>query len=442
MVDLALRRRRACRRQAAASGTTYFREITTVGIKASKELFLAGIVAAFLAVPATAGTWNPTASDNSGNTAGGTGALPENSANLFNTAFGYYALGAVTNGGSDTAFGTSALGANTSGAANTAVGDGALGYNTTGSNNTAVGLNALFYVSTGQFNTGTGSNALGWNNTGSGNTATGYGALGGAGVIYGINEPPAGTSSYNTAAGYYSLIQSTTGGYNVGNGSWSLYGMTSGIGNVGVGTYSLYSNSTSSLNTAVGIGSLYETTGGDNIGVGQYAGYYNTSGSYNIDIGNYGQSSDANTIRVGTSGYQTKAFIAGISGVNLSGGGSEVYINSSGQLGTVNSSARYKQDIADMADESTALSKLRPVTFDYKSDPTHEKQYGLIAEEVAAVYPNLVVRNTDGQIESVRYYELAPMLLNEMQKQQKTIQEQQAAIQQLSDRLARLESGR
>lgn len=394
-------------------------------IKTSKALFLASIVAAFSAGPVAAGTYNPTASDSKGNTAGGTSALPAPSANgaNFNTAFGAWSLGVLTSGSSDTAFGSSALGADTTGMANTAVGGGALGYDTTGSNNTAVGVDALFFVSTGQYNTGTGSMANAYNN-GSGNTATGYGAMGGPGVLYGISQPPPNVSSYNTATGYYSLIQTTSGGYNVGEGAWSQYNTTSGTANIGVGAFALYSN----------------TSGSNNIGIGEFADYYSTTGSYNIDIGNYGQSGESNTMRLGSSGSQTRTFIAGISGVNLNGGGSEVYINSSGQLGTVNSSARYKQDIADMAGESSALSKLRPVTFSYKSDPAHEKQYGLIAEEVAEVYPNLVVRNAEGQIESVRYYELAPMLLNEVQKQQKTIQDQQLAIQQLSERLAKLES--
>jgi hypothetical protein len=402
-----------------------------VRIKTSKLLFLAGIVTAFSAAPAVAGTYNPTASDNNWNTAGGTGALPQNQGTS-NTAFGIYALQVVTNGSANTALGTAAMYFNSSGNNNTAVGASTLNWNSSGSSNTAVGGSAMLENSTGQSNTAMGFNTLSTATTGNYNTAVGASAM--VGLTSNV------TASANTATGYSSLISYNTGGYNVGDGSWSLYNTTSGIGNVAVGSSSLYTNTSASMNTGVGIGTLYATTGSDNIGVGQYAGYYNTSGNYNIDIGNYGQSGDASTIRLGASGSQTRTFIAGISGVNLSGGGSEVYINSSGQLGTVNSSARYKQDIADMADESAALSKLRPVTFNYKSDPAHEKQYGLIAEEVAAVYPNLVVRNANGQIESVRYYELAPMLLNEMQKQQKTIRDQQAAIQQLSERLARLES--
>lgn len=180
----------------------------------------------------------------------------------------------------------------------------------------------------------------------------------------------------------------------------------------------------------------------------------NRNSRHNIDTGNQGAAGDANTLRIGD-GNQSKTFISGIAGVTLAGGGSQVVINSSGQLGVVASSARFKQDIADMGDDSAKLFDLRPVTFHYISDPTQEKQYGLIAEEVDKVDPDLVVRNPQGEIESVRYYELSPMLLNEAQKAHRELQSQkqmlaeqaeqihgqQKAIDALTRRLARLEGG-
>src|SRR5205085_12330821 len=119
-----------------------------------------------------------------------------------------------------------------------------------------------------------------------------------------------------------------------------------------------------------------------------------------------GSATESNVTRLGNT--QTSAFIAGVYGVTVSSG-LAVFINSSGQLGTVSSSARYKDDIRDMGNQSQRLQQLRPVTFHYKPDPNASQQYGLIAEEVAKVYPELVVRNKDGEVESVQYHQLIPM---------------------------------
>jgi trimeric autotransporter adhesin len=157
-----------------------------------------------------------------------------------------------------------------------------------------------------------------------------------------------------------------------------------------------------------------------------------------------GSSSDANTIRIGTPGTQTATFIAGVSGI-LSGGSeaTELAVNrTTGQVGVIPSSARFKRDIHDMGGASTDLMKLRPVTFRYKQDSQGPRQYGLIAEEVAKVYPELVVRDDKGEIESVQYRELIPLMLNEMQHQQATLTTLEAQNAALQARLERLEGGK
>jgi hypothetical protein len=168
-----------------------------------------------------------------------------------------------------------------------------------------------------------------------------------------------------------------------------------------------------------------------------------TTGSNNIHIGNVASLAEANTIRIGTVGTHTATFIAGISGATTSG--AAVFVNSSGQLGTITSSRRFKQDIADMGDTTSRLMRLRPVTFRYK--PEHDdgsklRQYGLIAEEVAAVYSGLVASAPDGKAQTVRYHFLAPMLLNEVQKQQRTIEAQTAELAKQTARMAELEQDR
>ena len=141
-----------------------------------------------------------------------------------------------------------------------------------------------------------------------------------------------------------------------------------------------------------------------------------------------------NTIRVGTQGHgdgqQNVTYIAGIYG-SIPSGGVPVYINSDGLLGTQPSSLRFKEQVRDMGDSTNALMKLRPVTFLYK--PEYYKgqrtlEYGLIAEEVANVYPDLVAYDNDGQPYSVRYQYLATMLLNEVQKQYRRAEKQSEVV--------------
>jgi len=313
-----------------------------------------------------------------------------------NFGAGLGALPQSITGTGDTALGDYALQVNTSGSFNTAVGNGALTSNTTGSSNTASGNGALFA-----------------NTAGSSNTASGYGAL--------VDNT---SGSANTAGGYDALSNNTTGNYNTATGNSAMFGNTTGLNNTGLGADTLYAN----------------ISGNNNIAVGYQAGY-NVLASNNIQIGNQGTGADSGTIRIGTPGTQTTAFIAGISTSNVTG--ATVQVSPGGQLGIAVSSRRYKEDIHDMGETSSGLMRLRPVTFRYKKafdDGSQPVQYGLIAEEVAEVYPDLVARSADGQIETVKYQLLDPMLLNELQKQNATITAQKEQIRTLEERLARIEA--
>ncbi len=245
-----------------------------------------------------------------------------------------------------------------------------------------------------------------------------------ASMDHGSNAAVAGgldnltTGQENTAVGG-ALAQITTSSYNTGVGSSEFFNMTA---------------SGSDANTAVGAEAFYSMTGGDhNIGLGYRAGYYTETGSYNIYIGNTGSSgvaSESGTIRIGDPMHQSSTYIAGIYNGNAVGG-SEVFVTSAGSLGTLSSSLRYKEDVADMGGASAGLMQLRPVVFHYRApydDDRHELQYGLIAEEVARIYPGLVQNDATGRPQSVRYHFLAPMLLNEVQKQRHDFADQAATI--------------
>ncbi len=188
-------------------------------------------------------------------------------------------------------------------------------------------------------------------------------------------------------------------------------------------------------NTALGSQALTNTTGGGNIGIGNFGGYNLTTGGDNIDIGHQGVAGESGTIRIGTPPNHTKAFVAGIRGVTTGVANAiNVVIDSNGQLGTISSSRRYKEDIADMGEASERLRALRPVTFRYKTpyaDGGKPIQYGLIAEEVAEVFPELAVRNAEGQPETVKYQDLTPLLLNEVQKLRAEKDELNARLEKL-----------
>ena len=326
----------------------------------------------------------------------------------------------------NTAMGTNALlNVNLSeyGCHNTASGEDALYSDTSGSYNTATGFSSLFSNTSGENNTAAGYESLYFNSTGSSNTANGYRTL------YANT-----TGSYNTASGYEALSSNTTAAYNTASGYGAL-NSNNGQSNTAAGYQAMYANTSGTNNTANGVHALgSNTSGSNNLAEGWHAGYNLTTGSNDIDLGNAGVAAESGAIRIGTAGTQTKAFIAGIYATSVSG--SAVVVNSAGQLGVVVSSERFKTDIAPMGSESAKLQALRPVTFHLKTDPQGAVQYGLIAEEVAKVYPELVIRNETGRIDGVRYDELAPMLLNEMQEQQKVAAAQAATIAAQDQRAA------
>jgi hypothetical protein len=211
---------------------------------------------------------------------------------------------------------------------------------------------------------------------------------------------------------------------------------TTGYRNTANGYQALFSNTTGGRNTAEGFQALYQNTGSNNVGLGFNAGYNLTTGSNNIHIGNFGDSADTNTIRIGRLGLQTRAFMQGIRGVTTANGNAiPVLIDSAGQLGTMSSSRRFKKQIKPIDQASEAILALKPVTFHYKSDDTGTPQFGLIAEEVAEVNPDLVVRDEKGEIYTVRYEAVNAMLLNEFLKAHRTVQGQQEEIDALKAEL-------
>ncbi len=378
----------------------------------------------------TAAVGNGTATAQVQNTAYGAYALISNTTGNFDSAFGYYALKANTTGNSNTAIGQAALQSNTTGNSNTAIGEGALAFNTTGNNNVANGWEALVANRTGRGNTASGYFALHANSSG------GYNAASGINALYSNT-----TGRNNTADGSSALYGNTTGIRNVAFGSNTLYKNTTGDYNHATGYQSLYSNTTGSNNSASGYAALYSnTTGSNNIAVGQFAGYFPTTGSNNIEIGNRGVAADNAVIRIGTQETQRTTYLAGVVGVNVIGG-VPVMVTATGQLGVVSSSRRYKEDIRSMGDTSDRLLKLRPVTFRYKQpneSGQKPEQYGLIAEEVAKVMPELVIYNEKGRPETVAYQTLTPLLLNELQREHGQLSTQGAELKALRAEVAEL----
>jgi Chaperone of endosialidase len=399
-----------------------------------------------------------------GNTAVGYAALGANQIGNYNTAAGLSALGNNT-ASNNTADGYQALAANVDGTNNTATGSNALTNNTDGGNNTANGFQALESNTTEWYNTANGASAL-QNNNGSDNTADGYQALllnttgydnTASGLLALANNT---TGNSNTADGVEALLLNTTGSYNTATGEGALYNNTTAIRNTATGYQALVLNTTGHDNTAVGYLALGNNTSGNyNTGIGQTALFNNptgssnialdgggllTTGSYNIDIGNLGVAGEANTIRIGTQGGgrlagQTAAYIAGINGAAVMG--VAVKVNSAGQLGTAPSSARFKEEIQPMDKASEVILALKPVSFRYKKkiDPDRMRQFGLAAEEVEKVNPDLVARDDQGKPYMVRYEAVNAMLLNEFLKEHRNVEEQQAMIADLKVTVARQE---
>lgn len=249
-------------------------------------------------------------------------------------------------------------------------------------------------------------------------------------------------NAQNTAYGTGALTAVTTGSGNVAFGNYALPKLTIGGTNVAIGDSTLYWSMNGFRNTALGYQALGSLRGGQsNIAIGALSGaaYYNDENA-NIVIANRGVAFENGAIRIGDARFQTSAYIAGISGSTASSGAA-VYVDTSGKLGTLPSSLRFKEDVKSMGDNSKALMQLHPVTFYYKQqydDGSHLAQYGLIAEEVAKVYPGLVQYDTDGQAVSVRYQFVNAMLLNEVQRQHHQITAQQVQIDRLENQVKTL----
>jgi hypothetical protein len=240
------------------------------------------------------------------------------------------------------------------------------------------------------------------------------------------------TGVQNTALGFQALERNIDGMDNTATGFRALVNST-GDSNVAIGWQALLGNTVADANTGVGTNALLNNVSGDrNIALGFLAGSNLTTGDDNIDIGNHGVAGEHETTRIGTTAVQTRAFIAGIRGVTVAGG-IGVVVGTNGQLGTTTSSVRFKDEIKPMDKASEAILALKPVTFRYKKelDPDGIPQFGLIAEQVEKVNPNLVARDADGKVNTVRYEAVNAMLLNEFLKEHRTVQEQQKEIDAL-----------
>jgi uncharacterized coiled-coil protein SlyX len=331
----------------------------------------------------------------------------------FNTAEGQNALFNVTTGVGNTAVGWFSLWSDTDGSYNTAVGAGTLLFNVgnqstgEGAQNTAIGTAALLFNTTGSANTASGVTALLNNAQGSANTANGWGAL-----SHNNGNPPDGSA--NTAVGAGALFSNTTGDSNMAIGENALVSNTTGSGNTAVGVRALDHNTEGNLNIAVGVNAGHDVVTAQNaicIGLNVFG----------ADVGD-------------------SCFIGNIFG-QTSASGAAVYVNSNHRLGTLTSSCRFKDDIKPMERVSEALFALKPVTFHYKKeiDPAGMQQFGLVAEQVEKVNPDLVVRDQEGKPYSVRYEQVNAMLLNEFLKEHRTVQEQKATIAELKSTVEKQE---
>jgi hypothetical protein len=328
-----------------------------------------------------------------------------------NLGVGYRALANAELAHWNVGVGSHALRTNVDGSNNTAVGAWALGSNVDGSHNTAVGERALRSNVSGEGNTAIGRLALESNRSGSLNTAAGEFSL--------LHN----TADLNSAFGAESLRSNTTGFQNTALGHAALRDNVTGRQNTAVGQAALLVNTSGSHNTAVGEDALRFTTGSRNIALGRYAGRAATTGSNNIFLGNIGASSDSATIRIGTLNTQAQVFVAGISNAAVSD--ADVMIDTStGRLGIATSSRRFKLDVEKMGEASRALLDLRPVTFRRRTqelgDPSR-LEFGLIAEEVAETFPELVIYDQESEPYAVRYHLLPSLMLNELQRQKRSI---------------------
>jgi hypothetical protein len=285
--------------------------------------------------------------------------------------------------------------------------------------NTAEGQNALLSLSTGTFNTAVGFLSLRTNAIGQFNTASGAGTL------------LANTADQNTATGAGALLTNTTGGANTANGAFALFSNTEGGANAATGTGALLNNTTGISNTANGWDALSgNTTGINNTALGAAAGQRQTTGDGNVYIG-------ANML--GVAGESNACYIRSIFN-QTSASGIPILINSSNKLGTTTSSKRFKEEIKSMGKASEVLIALKPVTFRYKKaiDPAGTSQFGLVAEDVEKVNPDLVVRDVDGEPLSVRYDQVNAMLLNEFLKEHRKVEQLEKQVEALTAGLQRV----
>ncbi len=298
-------------------------------------------------------------------------------------------------------------------------GSGALFSLTTGSNNTAIGAQTLFSLTDGVQNTAVGAQAL-KNNSGDRNTADGFQAL--------VKNT---TGSDNTATGWRALFQNTDGIDNTATGFNALRSNTFGVYNTAVGVAALESNTIGDANTGIGIQALqYSSTGSGNIAVGNSTGSNVTTANGVICIGNNGANFDETT------------WIGHVYGITTQNGTTApVVVSADGQLGTVASSERFKKEIKPMSAVSESILALKPVTFCYKSDKTNAPQFGLVAEDVEKINADLVMRDKEGKVYSVRYDAVNAMLLNEFLKEHRTVQEQGATIVRLQKQIEALTAG-
>jgi uncharacterized coiled-coil protein SlyX len=325
--------------------------------------------------------------------------------------------------------------------------------------NNGEGIGVLVSRTTGIWNTGTGFEALNNLTSGNQNTATGLRALasdinGGFNTATGVSSLISNTAGFfNTATGAYSLANNVDGDRNTADGYAALFNNTEADGNTAIGRAALFHNTTGDANVAIGEAAAFpNTTGNFNTAIGQGALFGNTSGNNNIAIGfiaggNFTTASNAIAIGSGGLNISNSCFIGNIySNVQPAVGIDPdfVTVTSSGRLGRANvSSRRYKHDIKPMDKASEALFALKPVSFRYNKeyDATQTLAFGLIAEEVAKVYPDLVGRNAEGQPESVRYDQVNAMLLNEFLKEHRKVEAQEATIAELKSTVAQQQKG-
>jgi hypothetical protein len=351
------------------------------------------------------------------NTALGDNALKvnDNTQGQFNTAIGFNALQANTTGDHNTAFGLNTLLFNTTGTGNMGVGGGCLRNNTTGGNNTSVGYQAMSANNTGSSNTAIGFHALNANTTGIRHVAIGYEALA---------SNTTGTNASN-AVGYRALFANTTGNFNNAFGWQALAAVTTGDGNTAMGDVAGFSI----------------TTGDNNTSLGADAGSSLTTGSGNVCIGQgvFGEAGVNDSTYIRNVWFTSQPFLAGTNDV--------VTVRADGRLGFAQnlapSSRRYKHDIKPMDQSSEVLFRLKPVTFRYNKDfdPAERPRWGLVAEDVQEVNPDLIVRNREGKVDSVLWEAVYAMMLNEFLKEHSTVEQLKSTVARQEAIIAQQQKG-